>query len=316
MATHEITRIGIVYDGSYFARISDHYARDHARRARIQIKGLHEFIRHKVADCEKADVNVCRIVEAHYFRGRFPADEAERRGSLSGDRRFEDVLIRAGITPHFLLLAMGDGESSPREKGIDVWLALEAYDLANVKGCDVIVLISGDGDHVQLVRKLHSAGARVMVLAWDVVAEAGMRQTRTAQALIDAATYSIEMAPLIDGRGHDALVDGIFMPKMQEAVGHAHEHQPVIHHPRPDDDYFNNTQYGMVINMPPDKDFGFIRPDDGHENIHFHFSVLADDLVPHDNLRVGTHVSYVPSVNPNSGKLTAQQVKYASEEFD
>ena len=300
-----MVRIGIVYDGSYFARISDHYAYHHPRRARIHIQGLHEFIRHKAAECEQVETNICRIVEAHYFRGRFPSDVAERRNSLANDRKFEDVLIRAGVTPHFLLLDMSDGEMAPREKGIDVWLALEAYELASVKGCDMIVLITGDGDHVQLVRKLNSLGTRVVVLAWDLNATAGTRPTRTSQALMDAATYSIEMATLIDGRGRDPMIDRMFMPTIQK--------QDTIPYNQPEPRFwssggqeFGAVEYGIVINVLPGRDYGFIQPDNGGENIHYHFSAVNDD--DPDLMEEGTRVSFVRTVNPNSGKLTARNV--------
>ncbi len=307
--TNEIIRIGIVYDGSYFARISDHYAYEHERKARIHIQGLHEFIRQEVAACEQAELNTCRITEAHYFRGRFPADEAERRDSLTGDRRFEDVLIRAGVTPHFLLLALGEDGAPPREKGVDVWLALEAYELASVKRCNVIVLISGDGDHVQLVRKLNSLGARVMVLGWDI------GPTRTAQALINAATYPIEMAPRIDRRTPDPLVDGMFMPSSAQSEGRwtgRPSPVPVPNDPapavRPETERVGRTEHGTVTNLPMGRDYGFIQPDDGGENIHFHFSAVLTGLGPRD-IGVGSRVGYVPTVNPSSGKLTARQVR-------
>jgi len=305
--TNELFRTGIVYDGSYFARISDHYAYEHERRARIHIQGLHEFIRQEVASCEHAEPNTCRITEAHYFRGRFPTDEAERRDTLTGDRRFEDVLIRAGITPHFLLLAMGEEGGPPREKGVDVWLALEAYELVSIKHCNVIVLISGDGDHVQLVRKLNSLGARVMVLGWDI------GQTRTSQALINTATYPIEMTTRIDRRTPDPLVDGMFMPSGPPSESGGAGRLPPVPVPdkpkpaaRPDADRVGTAESGTVVNLPVGRDYGFIQPDSGVESIHFHFSaVLPGMAVP----RHGDTVSYIPSVNPKSGLLTAHQVR-------
>ncbi len=312
---NEILRIGIVYDGSYFARISDHYAYEHPRSARINVNGLHEFIRQKIAERENADPNVCRIVEAHYFRGRYPAEEAEKRGNLAGDRIFEDVLIRAGITPHFLLLAKDGSGESAREKGIDVWLALEAYELASVKRCNAIVLISGDGDQLQLVRKLNSLGTRVMVLAWDISNEAGTSQTRTSQALIDAATYSIEMAPLIDGREHNPLIDGIFMTKRKQEPPVEPKPGPGFGAtPRrtvtgrniwnPSDQEIGEIQYGKIINLPHSQKYGFIQPDGGEENIFFHFSAVDDTSF----IVLNARVSYKIGVNPSSGKLMATDI--------
>jgi hypothetical protein len=53
------------------------------------------------------------------------------------------------------------------EKGVDVWLALEAYELAIYKRFDVSVLVVCDGAFLPLVRKLNTLGTRVMLLGWD-----------------------------------------------------------------------------------------------------------------------------------------------------
>ena len=62
---------------------------------------------------------------------------------------------------HYLPITAGG------EKGIDVWLALEAFELAVHKRFDVVALIAGDGDFVPLLRKLNTMGTRVMLLGWD-----------------------------------------------------------------------------------------------------------------------------------------------------
>lgn len=120
----KLTRIGVFYDGNYFFHVSNYYRYHHAQHARISIKGLHDFIRHEVAEKEQTDVRYCQIVDAHYFRGRLSATDAQEKDKLYGERVFEDVLINEGVTTHFLPL------SPQGEKGIDVWLALEAFELA------------------------------------------------------------------------------------------------------------------------------------------------------------------------------------------
>ena len=71
-----LTRIGIFYDESFFARGSEHYRYRRERGAWILIAGLHEFVRDEVAKRKQTDARYCKIVEAHYFRGRFPTEEA------------------------------------------------------------------------------------------------------------------------------------------------------------------------------------------------------------------------------------------------
>ena len=89
------------------------------------------------------------------------AGDAEDRDLLYKERVFDDVLVREGVTTHYLPL------SREGEKGIDVWLALEAYELAIYKRYNVVVLVASDGDFLPLVRKLNTLGTRVMILGWD-----------------------------------------------------------------------------------------------------------------------------------------------------
>ena len=54
------------------------------------------------------------------------------------------------------------------EKGIDVWLALEALEQSYYKHYDFVVLLAGDGDYLPLLRKLNAFGIRVMLLFWEL----------------------------------------------------------------------------------------------------------------------------------------------------
>jgi uncharacterized protein (TIGR00288 family) len=87
------------------------------------------------------------------------------------------------------------------EKGVDVWLALEAFEFAVFKKCDVIALIGSDGDYLPLVRKLNSIGARVMVLGCDFEYTGHFgnhRKTKASQALLENATHPVLLNQLID----------------------------------------------------------------------------------------------------------------------
>jgi uncharacterized LabA/DUF88 family protein/cold shock CspA family protein len=208
---NKLVRMGIVYDGNFFLHVSNYYLYHHARNARISLDGLHAFARHKVAQLEGVDPRYCTIVDAHYFRGRLPSKVVEERNKLLSERVFEDILVRQNITTHYLPVA---GSS---EKGIDVWLALETYELAVLKRFNVVVLIAGDGDFVPLVRKLNALGTRVMLLGWDFRYrdEAGEeRETRTSQTLQTECTHPVMMSEIIDAPGaeEDPLVNNLFVP--------------------------------------------------------------------------------------------------------
>ena len=215
--TSKLTRIGVFYDGNYFLHVSNYYAFNHARNSRISIRGLHEFIRHQVAEEEGVDSRHCQIVDSHFFRGRLPAQEAQQRGNLLYyERVFDDILMWEGVITHYLPLR--NTGSRREEKGIDVWMALEAYELSLLKKFDVIVLITSDGDYVPLVRKLNTIGARVMVLSWDfefVDNEGKTVVTRTSQELIEEVTYPVTMHELVENRArkNDPLIQALFVQR-------------------------------------------------------------------------------------------------------
>lgn len=209
-------RVGLFIDGGFFSDVSDYYRYHHQRHARISLIGLQDYIQVRIAQLEKQDVNQCQVVEAHYFRGRFSARSAETAGKLMDERRFDDVLMRAGIVQHYLPLQ--ERGNRVVEKGVNVWLALEALDLAVHKGLDVVVLLASDGDYVPLARKLSSVGTRVMLLGWDFEfqteyqGESRVRITRTSSELLRCSTYPLLMNEEIDeGIEKDSnLIEGIF----------------------------------------------------------------------------------------------------------
>lgn len=192
-----LNKIGVFYDGNYFSHVSNYYNYVHSRKARLSVSGLHEFIRNQVSQVENVDLRYCQVVDAHYFRGRLAAYEAEARQRLLQERVFDDVLMREGVVTHYLPLGRQG------EKGIDVWLALEAFELAVFKRFNVLVLIACHGDYVPLVRKVNALGTRVMVLGWDFeyVDKSGIsRNTTTSINLLEEVSYPILMHNVIDDK--------------------------------------------------------------------------------------------------------------------
>ncbi len=98
---HRAIKVGVFYDGSYFSHVSNYYNYVHPHRRRLHIGGLHDLIKHTVAEKEGTTPNLCHIIDAHFFRGRFSAKDAnEKPNQLYYDRVFDDVLIGTGVRPH------------------------------------------------------------------------------------------------------------------------------------------------------------------------------------------------------------------------
>ncbi|MEA5534279.1 NYN domain-containing protein [Crocosphaera sp. XPORK-15E] len=288
----KLTRIGIFYDGNYFLHVSNYYNYEHQRRARISVAGLHEFIKNLIAQEEKTSVRLCQIVDAHYFRGRLSAGEASQN-QLYYDRVFDDILMSEGVITHYLPLKNLGGKKE--EKGIDVWLALEAFELAFYKRFNVLVLIACDGDYVPLIKKLNTLGTRVMVLSWDfeyVNEFNNQMTTKTSQYLLKEVTYPVAMQEIIGDRkqNNDPLINNLFVqpriPKQEEIL--IDENTPL--------------QESTILSLK--QGYGFIK--NPPNNLFFHHTDLID--VDFNDLEEGATVQFSIGSN-DKGESVAKNIK-------
>lgn len=271
-----LTRIGVFFDGSYFAKVSEHYRYVHPRKSWLSITGLLDFICRQVAQEERTDPRLCKVVDSHYFRGRFPAKEAEAAGRLSAERVFDDILMYGGVITHYLPVYRNPLTGRAGEKGIDVWLALEAYELTRGKGYDVLALVSGDADYVPLIRKVHTLGTRTLLLAWefDTPDEAGWRQTRVAQRLRDEVTYPVLVHQLIESPEPEdgERVSGLFQRTGDEEPAADAEEAAPARAPAPEP---ARPHAGTILKLFPDKGFGFIQCADFPKELFFGFHSVS-----------------------------------------
>jgi uncharacterized LabA/DUF88 family protein/cold shock CspA family protein len=282
----DLIRIGVFYDGNYFFHVSNFYNFIHSRRTRISISGLHEFVRKEISKFEGVDERYCKIVDSHYFRGRISASEAQSRDKLFAERTFDDILMKEGVVTHYLPL------SNRMEKGIDVWLALEAYELAMYKKYDVLVMVASDGDYVPLVRKLNTLGTRVMVLGWDFEFTDNyghLRKTVTSIDLLEEVTYPIQMTSLIDDKtkNHSYLfVNKDYQSMNQPSNGYVQRERQVR---IPED---GPVLEGVIQNLK--EGYGFIRCTELDHDLFFYWEDVEDDF---NELEIGDVVSFVKGQN-------------------
>ncbi|MET1072995.1 MAG: NYN domain-containing protein [Umezawaea sp.] len=172
----EIVRIGVFYDGTWFAYVSDFYATAHPRAARIALDGFHDALRWYVHNETGRALEDCLVHEAHYVRGRIETPA----------KSFDAVLAAAEITRHDLPLHGG------KEKGVDVHFALEVWDRATTVPLQWVVLVTGDADFTPLATRLTGRGVNVIVPVVDARFPAGEPPPawtpRTAAPLRAAAT--------------------------------------------------------------------------------------------------------------------------------
>ncbi|HPD95767.1 MAG: NYN domain-containing protein [Bacteroidales bacterium] len=292
----DLLRVGVFYDGNYFLHVSNYYNYFHSRKKRLNIGGLHEFIRNIVAQEEDVDPQFCQVIEAHFFRGRISAQEANQRGNqLYNDRVFDDILMSEGVVTHYLPIRPRGGRRE--DKGIDVWLALEAFEQTFYKRFNVLVLITSDGDYVPLIRKINSLGTKVMVLSWDFdyTDDQGREvTTRTSQELIREVTYPIAMHELInDGlKKKDRLVENLF--SLQDFSQPRVATQP--------DDAVGEVKHARIISL--NNGYGFIQYPPN--NLFFHYMDITDG--DFDDFVEGDMVEFTIGQN-DKGQEVAKNVR-------
>lgn len=265
-------RIGVFYDGNFLLHASNYYNYIHPKRKRLNISGLHQFVTHRVAEEESVDVKKCRLVEAHYFRGRLNAAEASQRGNqLYNDRVFDDILMSEGVHTHYLPLRNMFGKKE--ERGTDVWLSLEVFEKALLNKLDVAVLVVSDTDYAPLFRKLTSLGVRVMLMGWDFeyVNDEGVKMvTKTSHELLNLATYPVLMHEVIECGLEEGnpLISNLFVGGDPTTVS--------------DTNTLHETSQVLSIKTG----YGFIKYP--NNNLFFHNLDVVDgeftDIVPGDNV--------------------------------
>lgn len=178
-----IFSIGLFIDGGYFMEMN----KGLYPTSKINLRGLMSHIRRCIAEKFDLPVESCIITESHYYQGRFKSHDAKQKMRLESDRKFEDKLIENDVVFHYKHIhELPDG--SIKEKGIDVWFALETFELAMYRDFDFVVLITGDADHEMLARKIKSLKKHVVLLTWNFA-----DKTSTSPALKDEVTFHIDL---------------------------------------------------------------------------------------------------------------------------
>ncbi|MEX2030704.1 MAG: NYN domain-containing protein [Anaerolineales bacterium] len=195
-----LCRIGVFYDGSYFACAQNHFYADR----NLGWLGFHPF--HALIDTfarewEQGFTNY-RIVCATWHQGLFSSSQADER-QLRNDRNKHLDLIHAGIEPKLIPMSQSQGE-----KGVDVALAIEALQAALSGTIDLAILVTGDGDFVPLARALMRRGVRVGVVYFHY--EMGTAKAFANERLLSAANYSLDVNSLENERRHQGLFRGLF----------------------------------------------------------------------------------------------------------
>src|SRR5712664_2000703 len=134
-SSNTICRIGVFYDGSFFAYAQRYYYRERDL-GWLRFQPLHTFIEAFIAEKEQGYASY-RVVYAAWHQGLFTSKKATPE-QLRFDRNLHHDLMHAGVEPRYLPMSETRGE-----KGIDVALAVDALQVGLGGTIDIAVLVTG-----------------------------------------------------------------------------------------------------------------------------------------------------------------------------
>ena len=189
MATNQsaICRIGVFYDGSFFAYAQRHYYHDRDL-GWLRFQPFHVFLEAFVEQKEQGFASY-KVVHAAWHQGLFTSTKATPE-QLRMDRNLYHDLMHAGIEPRYLPMSDTAGE-----KGTDVALAVEALQVGMGGKIDLAVLVTGDGDFVPLVRALNKQGVRVLAAYFKFESRDGAKSFIN-ERLLAVANYAVDVSSL------------------------------------------------------------------------------------------------------------------------
>lgn len=316
MGRGDIIRVAFFYDGYFFYRLSNYFRNNHPVRRRINLRGFQNYILDAFAAHEKIPITNVRLVGAHYFWGR-PKAKDERPENVSRRTRFEDALIMSGVTIHSNHLAAGEG-GRLGEKGVDIALTVEALDSAFNDRFDAMVLVSGDGDFVPLLRRLAVFGIMTVVPTVDESYESPsgvVKVVKTSEQLQREAYLTIDISAEVRNK-YKAQGDRIRMiflwdDREDEDEAEAEEEEEVAaqgpsHPPAPALELFLAQDEWVlgVVKAVKENDagpYGFIEPEERKDEIKEDVFFTEKSLAPGVDLRglSGRHVRFKVRKNPH-----------------
>jgi uncharacterized LabA/DUF88 family protein len=199
-----ICRIGVFYDGSFFAYAQAYYY--HERDLGwLRFQPFHAFIESFLAQKEQGYASY-KVVYAAWHQGLFTSKKSTPE-QLRRDRNLHHDLMHAGVEPKYLPISQ-----SLHEKGVDVALAVDALQVGLDGKIDIAVLVTGDADFVPLVRALNKQGVRVLGAYFDYTPKEGNKSFMN-DRLLSVVNYAVDVGALENDKDYKQAFKSLFRKK-------------------------------------------------------------------------------------------------------
>ncbi len=202
--TSSICRIGVFYDGSFFAHAQRYLYRDR-QLGWLAFQPLHTFFEAFLSQKEQG-YSSYKVVYASWHQGLFTTKHATE-DQLRFDRNLYHDLMHAGIEPKYLPMSQ-----KSEEKGIDVAMAVDALQIGLDGKIDVAVFVTGDGDFVPLARALNKQGIRVLAAFFEFQDSQG-RRCFINERLLNSCNYAVDIIRLEDDKDFKNSFKSLFRKK-------------------------------------------------------------------------------------------------------
>jgi len=201
VTTTSICRIGVFYDGSFFAH-AQRYLFYERQLGWLAFQPLHAFFETFLKQKEQG-YSSYKVVYASWHQGLFTTKNTTEE-QLRFQRNLYHDLMHAGIEPKYLPISQQRGE-----KGIDVAMAVDALQIGLDGKVDVAVLITGDADFVPLVRALNKQGIRVLAAYFDFKDSQG-KKSFINERLLTCCNYAVDIIKLEDDKDFKSSFKDLF----------------------------------------------------------------------------------------------------------
>ena len=185
--TGSICRIGVFYDGSFFA-YAQRYLYHERQLGWLSFQPLHTFFEEFLGQKEQGHSSY-KVVYASWHQGLFTAKNATEE-QLRFDRNLYHDLMHAGIEPKYLPVSQQE-----KEKGTDIAMAVDALQVGLDGKIDITILVTGDGDFVPLVRALNKQGIRVVAAFFEFKDNRG-KKSFINERLLNSCNYAVDIIKL------------------------------------------------------------------------------------------------------------------------
>ena len=186
-ATSSICRIGVFYDGSFFAH-AQRYLYHERQLGWLSFQPLHGFFEEFISQKEQG-YSSYKVVYASWHQGLFTTKSTTEE-QLRFERNLYHDLMHAGIEPKYLPVSQRD-----KEKGTDIAMAVDALQIGLDGKIDIAVLVTGDGDFIPLVRTLNKQGIRVLAAFFEFKDSQG-KKSFINERLLNSCNYAVDIIKL------------------------------------------------------------------------------------------------------------------------